>query len=117
MPTYDYGCKACGTEFEAFHGMTEQPRIACPKCGSGETARLLAGGAGLIFKGSGFYITDYKGGAPKSENGAAAKSEASPASADKPASSGDSKSAPAKSEPAAAPAPAPAASSPPPAAS
>lgn len=59
MPTYPYRCKACGFEFEEFQAITEDPIDVCPKCG-GETHRIISGGAGLIFKGSGFYITDYR---------------------------------------------------------
>lgn len=86
MPTYEYTCKDCQASFDVFHGMTEQPEVACPSCGSRSTARLLTGGAGLIFKGSGFYITDYKNSAAKSTNGAGkAESGASAASSDAPA--------------------------------
>jgi len=57
MPTYDYKCKACGQSFELFHGMSENPAVECPECG-GQCTRLISGGAGLIFKGNGFYATD-----------------------------------------------------------
>ncbi len=59
MPTYDYKCKSCGKNFEAFQSISEKPLAACPHCG-GKVERLISGGTGLIFKGSGFYITDYK---------------------------------------------------------
>jgi len=59
MPTYDYKCKKCGHRFEAFQRMTDEPLKECPEC-NGEVQRLISGGTGLIFKGSGFYITDYK---------------------------------------------------------
>jgi len=59
MPTYQYRCNDCGHEFEEFQSMTEDPIRVCPKC-KGETRRLISGGAGLIFKGSGFYQTDYR---------------------------------------------------------
>lgn len=59
MPTYDYLCQDCGHEFEAFQSITAEPLTECPKCG-GEVKRKIGLGAGLIFKGSGFYITDYK---------------------------------------------------------
>ena len=59
MPTYEYVCKACGQEFEVFQSITEEPLKKCPECG-GEARRRIGTGAGLIFKGSGFYITDYK---------------------------------------------------------
>jgi putative FmdB family regulatory protein len=60
MPTYEYACTACGHEFEAFHSITAAPIRLCPKCGEQKVERLISGGAGLIFKGSGFYITDYR---------------------------------------------------------
>lgn len=59
MPTYDYRCLECETEFEKFQGITEDPIEECPDC-SGKVKRLIGAGAGLIFKGSGFYITDYR---------------------------------------------------------
>lgn len=60
MPTYDYECSACGHSFEAFQSMTEKKLKKCPKCKKLSLARLIGGGAGVIFKGSGFYQTDYK---------------------------------------------------------
>jgi putative FmdB family regulatory protein len=59
MPTYEYECQKCGHHFEQFQGMTEKPLKRCPKCG-GKIDRLLGTGAGIIFKGSGFYETDYR---------------------------------------------------------
>ena len=59
MPTYDYICKTCGYEFEEFQSMSAEPLKFCPKCNS-EIIRKIGTGAGLVFKGSGFYITDYK---------------------------------------------------------
>lgn len=60
MPTYDYKCDACGHRFEKFQSMTSDPVRVCPVCGEKKVTRLLTGGSGLIFKGTGFYITDYK---------------------------------------------------------
>lgn len=67
MPTYHYVCSKCDHEFELFQPMTAEPLEVCPreKCGrkrwgKGQVKRVLSGGAGLIFKGSGFYITDYR---------------------------------------------------------
>jgi putative FmdB family regulatory protein len=57
MPTYEYRCPACKHEFEKFQKMSDEPVAACPECGA-PAERLLSGGAGLLFKGSGFYITD-----------------------------------------------------------
>ncbi|MCX6641578.1 MAG: zinc ribbon domain-containing protein [bacterium] len=59
MPTYEYLCKSCGFEFEEFQSMAAEPLSVCPRCG-GAVRRLISGGSGLIFKGSGFYETDYK---------------------------------------------------------
>jgi len=59
MPTYEYKCEQCGQSFEVFQKMTDKPVKKCPECG-GKARKLISGGCGLIFKGSGFYITDYK---------------------------------------------------------
>ena len=59
MPTYDYLCKECDYRFEEFQSITAPPLESCPKC-HGRVERLISSGNGLIFKGSGFYITDYK---------------------------------------------------------
>jgi len=59
MPTYEYKCNKCGNLFEVFHPMNAEPVKKCPKCG-GTVKRLIGAGAGPIFKGSGFYQTDYK---------------------------------------------------------
>ncbi|MFB3896433.1 MAG: FmdB family zinc ribbon protein [bacterium] len=61
MPTYEYQCDNCGYKFEEFQKMTEAPLKKCPKCKkSGKVHRLISAGAGIIFKGSGFYATDYR---------------------------------------------------------
>ena len=59
MPTYEYYCTSCGFEFEEFQSIASAPINICPKCNE-HVKRKISGGAGLIFKGSGFYITDYK---------------------------------------------------------
>jgi len=59
MPTYEYECQKCHKHFDEFQKMTDPPLKTCPFC-KGRLVRLISGGAGLIFKGSGFYITDYK---------------------------------------------------------
>ncbi len=59
MPSYDYLCRNCGHRFEAFQKISDKPLTKCPKC-SAHVERLITGGSGFIFKGSGFYITDYK---------------------------------------------------------
>ena len=60
MPTYSYQCKKCETVRDVFHSMSESPRVKCEACGSTRMIRLLGTGAGILFKGSGFYETDYK---------------------------------------------------------
>ncbi|MBZ0263673.1 zinc ribbon domain-containing protein [bacterium] len=60
MPTYTYKCSVCEHTFDVFHGIKEGNTRTCPEC-QGEASRIISGGVGLIFKGSGFYITDYKG--------------------------------------------------------
>jgi len=60
MPTYGYKCEACGYGFEQFQSITAKPIRKCPQCGKTAVKRLLGTGAGIIFKGSGFYQTDYR---------------------------------------------------------
>jgi putative FmdB family regulatory protein len=60
MPTYDYECNACGEKFEKFQPITAHPVRKCPSCGKNRVRRLIGTGAGVIFKGSGFYQTDYR---------------------------------------------------------
>ncbi len=64
MPTYQYQCKNCGHQLEEFQSMTEPPLTRCPSCGTESLARIMGGGSGLIFKGTGFYLTDYKRSSP-----------------------------------------------------
>jgi putative FmdB family regulatory protein len=59
MPTYDYRCKKCGHVFELFHSIKDESVKHCPEC-KGASERVPSGGAGLLFKGTGFYITDYR---------------------------------------------------------
>jgi putative FmdB family regulatory protein len=59
MPTYEYKCRKCSLVFERFQKMTDEPVKTCPRCG-GEVERLISAGGGVIFKGSGFYSTDYR---------------------------------------------------------
>ena len=91
MPTYDYRCDACDHGFEEFQSMTEEPLKKCPECGKKKLRRLFGSGAAILFKGSGFYQTDYrsesyKAGA-KADAKPDAKSEAGKSS-DKPAGDG-----------------------------
>ena len=75
MPTYEYACGACGHKFEEFQSITAKPTVKCPKCGKRKVKRLISAGAGFIFKGSGFYITDYRSDQYKE----AAKNDSAPA--------------------------------------
>lgn len=89
MPTYEYECRKCGHQFERFQSITAPPVKTCPKC-RGRVARMLTTGGGIIFKGSGFYQTDYKKSAhasPAADKGEAKKPDSgkTPAKSDKPA--------------------------------
>ena len=88
MPTYEYECRKCGHLFEKFQRISEPPLKRCPEC-RGAVKRLLGTGAGLLFKGSGFYITDYRSEGYKSS----AKADTSGGSSTAPAKSTDSKPA------------------------
>ncbi len=79
MPTYAYVCNNCHHEFDAFQSITAKPLRECPACGKNALKRLIGTGAGIIFKGSGFYCTDYRSDGYKS----AAKSESSSSSSGK----------------------------------
>ncbi len=78
MPTYEYECKSCGHIKDVFHSMTVKRRVKCPECAS-PTKRLIGAGAGIIFKGTGFYETDYKrkSGSGDGQTGNGAKGEKS----------------------------------------
>jgi len=67
MPTYEYECKSCGHNFEVFQNMSDAPLSECPQCGK-ELRRLINGGSGVIFKGSGFYVNDKNKGIPKTSS-------------------------------------------------
>lgn len=60
MPTYDYLCSSCGHQFDRFESITAKPNKACPQCKKKKAERRISGGGGFLFKGSGFYVTDYK---------------------------------------------------------
>ncbi|MBT3636632.1 MAG: zinc ribbon domain-containing protein [Opitutae bacterium] len=80
MPTYDYQCQACGHGWELFQSMNDSPVKSCPKCKKRKAKRLLGIGAGVIFKGTGFYETDYKkksGGEKKGESNDSGSGESS----------------------------------------
>lgn len=104
MPTYEYKCEACGHAFEQFQSIMAKPTRKCPKCGKSKVRRLISTGGGMIFKGSGFYITDYRSegykASEKADSTAPASSDSKTTTEAKPAA--DAK--PAKeSKPAAAP--------------
>lgn len=108
MPTYEYHCSKCGKNFDVFQSMKDEAFKTCPEAqcqvvpwGQGQVKRLLGTGAGLIFKGSGFYITDYRSEgykqAAKKDSGGGATKEAP--KADKPAAAPSTPSAPASPAP------------------
>jgi putative FmdB family regulatory protein len=74
MPTYDYQCAACGHEFELFQQMSASVKKKCPACGKLKLKRLIGTGAGIIFKGGGFYETDYRSDSYKKDAAADGKS-------------------------------------------
>jgi putative FmdB family regulatory protein len=109
MPTYEYECAKCRKTFEIFQSMKDAPLTTCPKeqCqmrkwGKGKVSRLLGGGAGLIFKGSGFYITDYRSegykSAAKKDSGDSGGKKSDNATPSKSSESKPAKTKPAKSE-------------------
>jgi len=75
MPTYEYECNACGHRYDEFQNITDSPKRKCPQCGKLKLRRLIGSGGALIFKGSGFYQTDYR----SKEYTEKAKAEAAPA--------------------------------------
>jgi putative FmdB family regulatory protein len=103
MPTYEYVCEKCGNQFEQFQSISAKPLRTCPqdRCaqkpwGRGKVKRAISGGAGMIFKGSGFYITDYR--SEKYKEAAKKESGASSTPAKKEAGSADSKPSTGKTE-------------------
>lgn len=93
MPTYQYVCKNCNNELEELQSINDPPLVRCPQCGTDSLARVVGSGAGLIFKGSGFYLTDYvKSEAKKSPSSDTKKEETGKEGKKKePASSPDKK--------------------------
>jgi len=91
MPTYSYRCPRCGNEYDKFQKISDTSRAKCPECGSrGE--RQITGGAGIVFKGSGFYVTDYKrAGEKKPEAGKPSEGKSSDGKPSEASSSGKSK--------------------------
>jgi putative FmdB family regulatory protein len=101
MPTYDYECDACSHTFEVFQGINEAVKKKCPECGKNKLRRLFGGGAAIMFKGSGFYQTDYRSDgykkAAKADKPAGESSGGEKKSDTKATSSTEPKSTPAKS--------------------
>jgi putative FmdB family regulatory protein len=81
MPTYDYECQGCGHKLEIFQSITESAKKKCPSCGKSKLARLIGPGAGFLFKGGGFYLTDYRSQSYKAGEKADAAPSESPTSA------------------------------------
>ena len=101
MPTYDYKCPKCGTEFQLVQKITAKGGAKCPKCRT-KAERQLSGGAGLVFKGSGFYLTDYgRGGQSKPKPEGSDSGSGDSAKADKPATDKPTTDKPAADKPAA----------------
>ena len=94
MPTYDYECTKCGHTFEAIQSMSDDALAKCPSCGKNGLRRLIGGGLGVIFKGSGFYVTDNRSGGNGRGGGSRGGGESTPSIP----SSGDSSSSNSSSE-------------------
>lgn len=94
MPTYEYRCENCGNEIEVMQSMKDAPLTKCPKCDKDTLKKMVSGGAGLIFKGSGFYLTDYKNKKTSEPSGTPKKTETKTES--KTETKTESKPAPAK---------------------
>lgn len=82
MPTYDYECTACGHRFDELQSFSEAPLTKCPKCKKNKLQRLFGGGGAIIFKGGGFYETDYRRAGEKADKGEAAEAPKTDTKAD-----------------------------------
>ena len=110
MPTYDYVCDGCGHAFELFQSMTDSVKKTCPECGKKKLRRLIGAGGAIVFKGSGFYKTDYRsdsykksaaadsGSSPSTEKTSGEKASGEKSTSDKPASK-PAESSPPKKKP------------------
>lgn len=98
MPTYDYECDACGHEFELFQQISEDPKKKCPECKKNKLVRLFGTGAAIVFKGSGFYQTDYRSDSYKkgAESAKKAKESTDSKKSDSSSKSPDKSSTPSK---------------------
>jgi len=94
MPTYEYECDACGATFERFQGITEKPIRRCPQCHRAKVRRLIGAGGGLLFRGSGFYITDHR--SPEYQAQAKAETASAGAKSESPAKDAPKKEAASK---------------------
>jgi putative FmdB family regulatory protein len=100
MPTYEYACESCGHEFEEFQPITARPLKKCPQCGKMKLRRLIGTGGGVIFKGSGFYQTDYRSESYKKAAEAEKSARSDAAAGGDSKKTGDKKEKPAKDKPA-----------------
>ncbi len=92
MPTYEYRCRTCSHEWEEFQSIKSKPSRKCPDCGKLKAERIISAGGGIIFKGSGFYQTDYRSESWKKGEKADKKSRETASSSSDSKKSGDSKS-------------------------
>jgi putative FmdB family regulatory protein len=97
MPTYDYICDACDHEFEAYESIMASPQTICPACQEPKLRRKIGPGAAILFKGSGFYQTDYRSDSYKASAKADAPSESTPKPAESPSSATPAKTEASKS--------------------
>jgi putative FmdB family regulatory protein len=97
MPTYEYVCDACEHQFELFQSIKADPERKCPKCGKLKLRRLIGPGAAIVFKGSGFYQTDYRSSSYRQGAASETNGSSSSTSSEKSSSSGEKKSSETKS--------------------
>ncbi|MEN8144491.1 MAG: FmdB family zinc ribbon protein [Gemmatimonadota bacterium] len=90
MPTYEYECDQCGHAFEVFQRISDDPVRVCPECGKRKVRRLISSGGGIVFKGTGFYATDYRASPRPAEGSGKKSSSESAGSSDSAGGSSDS---------------------------